>query len=555
MWFELSYQFLGGLGLFFLGMKFLSESLQLVAGKFIRRVIRTLTTNRLMAVGVGTTVTAIVQSSSVTTVMVVGFVNAGLMELTQAIGVIMGANIGTTLTGWILAVKVGKYGPLLLGIGIFPSLFASAERTRALGKVLVALGLVFMGLEAMSGAFKPLRSMDGFLELLQYFSASNVPSLLACVLMGTVLTFVIQSSSAMLGITIALAATGTITFQTAVALVLGENIGTTITALIASVGTTPSAKRAARAHALFNGLGVLWLTPLFWGYLEWVDWLIPGDPNFTEADGVRPYIAAHIAAGHSVFNVVNTLVFLPFVQTIARVVTYLTPDQGPPPLPHLKYLQAGGESSPELALTTAEREVLNLSEVVSKSLKHTRRFVRAKTLNGSDLQQVKEAEQTSDKLQAEITRYLCKTLTAPLSEEQANRIQGLIRAADELESIADYCEAICKHRTRLDEIGESFSIAARKDLRMFFTSVIELFDTLETRMREGEAWDLPVLYATSDKLRSFGADLQRLHSERLASGKCAPGAAILFNDIVVSLNKIRQHLIGVGEAIGKKSSE
>ncbi|MFC1886971.1 Na/Pi cotransporter family protein [Thermodesulfobacteriota bacterium] len=262
-WFELIYKFLGGLGVFFFGMKFLSEGLQAVAGPLIKRVISALTTNRILAVLVGAFVTTLIQSSSVTTVMVVGLVNAGLMELVQAIGVILGANIGTTITGWIIAIKIGKYGLLFVGIGIFPMLFSKQDAFKQVGNILVALGFIFLGLEFMSGAFKPLRSDDGFLTMMQYFSADHFWSLIACIAMGACLTMIIQSSSAMLGVTIALASTGAISFQTAVGLVLGENIGTTITALLASIPANTEAKRAARAHAFFNVIGVSIITPFF----------------------------------------------------------------------------------------------------------------------------------------------------------------------------------------------------------------------------------------------------------------------------------------------------
>ncbi|MCB0357181.1 MAG: Na/Pi cotransporter family protein, partial [Bdellovibrionales bacterium] len=273
-WFELAYTVLGGLGIFFFGMKMLSDGLQAVASQWIRNAINTLTTNRLMAVLIGLSVTVIIQSSSITTVMVVGFVNAGLMQLSQAIGVILGANIGTTITGWIISIKVGKYSLLLIGLSVFPLLFSKNEKWSQLGRVVFALGMVFLGLNLMSSAFKPLRSDDDFIQLLQYFQADNYVSLLATISMGCLLTFIIQSSSAMLAITIALATTGAISFQTALALVLGENIGTTITALLASVGANTTAKRAGVAHAVFNVCGVLIISSFFWLYKDFIEFII-----------------------------------------------------------------------------------------------------------------------------------------------------------------------------------------------------------------------------------------------------------------------------------------
>jgi len=213
-----------------------------VAGDMIKNVVNSLTTHRVAAVMVGTLVTMIVQSSSVTTVMVVGFVNAGLMSLVQAIGVIFGANIGTTITGWIISIKVGKYGLLLIGMGIFPALFAKTNKWRQLGRIFFSVGMIFFGLQIMSGAFKPLRSMPEFLDSISYFSGQHYGAYIACVIVGCFLTMIIQSSSAMLGITIAMATSGVITYHTAAALVLGENIGTTVTALLASIGGNVNAR-------------------------------------------------------------------------------------------------------------------------------------------------------------------------------------------------------------------------------------------------------------------------------------------------------------------------
>src|SRR5690554_2452590 len=332
------YTLLGGLGIFFFGMKFMSDGLQAVAGDVIRKIINSLTSNRIMAVGVGLLVTCIVQSSSVTTVMVVGFVNAGLMQLTQAIGVIFGSNIGTTITGWIISIKVGKYGLLFIGLGIFPALFAKGEKLQALGKILFGIGMIFTGLEFMSGAFVPLRDDQDFLSLISYFSGQNYASYFASVITGCLLTVIIQSSSAMLGITIALASAGVISFPTAAALVMGENVGTTITAILASVGGNTNAKRAARAHGIFNVLGVLLMMSIFPFYVEFIDSIIPGSADAVAADGSKPFIAQHIAASHTIFNLGATLAFLPFLGLLAKLVIRITPDRADHESPKLVLL-------------------------------------------------------------------------------------------------------------------------------------------------------------------------------------------------------------------------
>jgi phosphate:Na+ symporter len=260
----------GGLGIFMLGMKYMSEGMQAVAGNSLRRMISLVTDNRLLATGAGTAVTVLVQSSTVTTVIIVGLVNAGLMQLHQAIGVIMGANIGTTITGWILVLKVGKYGLPILGIAALVYLFARRDRPRFVAMAIMGLGMVFFGLELMKDGFAPMKDMPVFTEAFAWFAADTYAGVLKCVAVGCLLTLMVQSSSATLGITIGLAATGVIPFTTAAALVLGENIGTTVTVLLASIGGTTVAKRASWAHVLFNVFGVAWITLIFQWYIRLV---------------------------------------------------------------------------------------------------------------------------------------------------------------------------------------------------------------------------------------------------------------------------------------------
>lgn len=247
---------LGGLGVFLLGMKYMSEGLQAVSGERLRKIITVATDNRIMGMLVGLTVTSIIQSSSVTTVMVVGLVNSAMMTLTQAIGVIFGANIGTTATAWILTLNISKYGLPLLGFAAFFFLFSKNERVRYTGMTLMGIGMVFFGLELMTDGFKPLRTLPDFVRWFHSFEATSYPGVMKCVAVGCILTMIVQSSSATVGITMGLASTGMINFETAGSLVLGENIGTTITAWLASLGANTNAKRAAYAHICFNTLGV-----------------------------------------------------------------------------------------------------------------------------------------------------------------------------------------------------------------------------------------------------------------------------------------------------------
>ncbi len=552
-WFKMAYTLLGGLGIFFIGMKNMSESLQILAGSLIKKIINALTSNRILAVLVGAFVTTLVQSSSVTTVMVIGFVNAGLMGLTQAIGVILGANIGTTITGWILAIKIGKFGLLLVAVGAFPLIFAKRTRLKSIGNLFVALGFVFMGLEFMSGAFKPLRSHEGFISMMHYFDAQSYLSVLACIGVGMVLTFVIQSSSAMLGITISLAITGAIEFQTAAALVLGENIGTTITALLASIGTNATAKRAARAHATFNVFGVIWISLVFAYYIDLVEWLIPGDVASTEVDAsgetTWPFIAAHIAAAHSLFNVCNTLLFIPLVGFLANFVTRITPDktqQGS----HLVML-GDRTGPPELAMLAAEKELGKLAKLTGELLSKSEQLVNSKKPSSKELDTISDMENQTDILQTEITLYVCQLQENRLTQEESAKAYSLIRASDELESIADYGFAIARYRLNMSDKEASYSEEAAKELAEFYGLVTELYSQVETRIQEHSQQDLVELKRESERMRGEANKIRKRHRSRLEAGTCSASSGLFFSDMVVSLRKMRGHVMNLAEALNR----
>jgi phosphate:Na+ symporter len=553
-WFELFYKFLGGLGIFFFGMKFLSEGLQAVGGPLIKRVISTLTTNRILAVLVGTFVTTLVQSSSVTTVMVVGLVNAGLMELTQAIGIILGANIGTTITGWIIAIKVGKYGLLFVGLGIFPMLFAHRDNFKQIGKVCVALGFIFLGLEFMSGAFKPLRSNEGFLAMVQYFSADHLGSLIACIGMGALLTMIIQSSSAMLGVTIALASTGAITFQTAAALVLGENIGTTITALLASIPANTEAKRAARAHAFFNVIGVSFMIPLFWWYVPMVEGLISGSVTQTGPDGSFVNVAAHIALAHSLFNVTNSLLFIPFLPWLARLVVLITPKPKTKEVSRLLHLNSDIQIPPSLALAASEKEMIVFSEMVSEALKETQSVILESEKSQQAAENINRIEDECDDRQRDITVYLTRTQQGTLTNKESIQSQSLIRVADEMESITDYCAAIVRYKNRITGT-EQFTPDALAELKEYSDGVLRYFERVLECFRERKQWNVSEMRAELYILRDQANEIRQNHEERQNQGRCMALTGMIYSDIVVALRKINGHILNVAESMAGSSGK
>ncbi len=325
---QLIFGVLGGLGLFLFGMKIMSEGLQKIAGSRMRKILGALTNNRLVGTLVGVAVTVIIQSSSATTVMVVGFVNAGLMSLVQAIGVILGANIGTTVTAQLIAFKVTKYALPAIGIGVGFKLFSKNKKWSYIGEILLGFGLLFFGLTVMKNAFDPLKTSEEFRQLFMMVGDNH----LLGILIGAILTMIVQSSSATIGITIALAISGILSFEASIALILGENIGTTITANLAAIGTNLAARRTALAHFLFNSLGVCYMLAFFPFFLQFVSSITPGDADFviqTQEQAARmggtigdkPFIARHIANTHTMFNIINTIIFLPLVGLLAKLST------------------------------------------------------------------------------------------------------------------------------------------------------------------------------------------------------------------------------------------
>jgi len=549
-YFEFSYTAIGGLALFFLGLRYLSESLQTLAGGLVHRAINYATSNRFIAVIVGLVVTTIVQSSSVSTVMVVGLVNAGLMNLAQAIGVIFGANIGTTVTGWILVIKIGKYGLLLLALGIFPMLFFKNERFAYSGRLLVALGLIFYGLQIMSGAFKPLRTDPNFISYLQLFDASTTLSMLGCVLIGCLLTFVIQSSSAMLGITIALASTGAIGFPTAAALVFGENVGTTITAMLASIGANTSAKRAALSHATFNIIGVVVLLIIFNPYLEFIDSIVSGNPELTTADGTKPNIASHIAMGHTVFNCVATLVALPFIGLLVKFVSFVIPEKEGQST-GLKYIGTSGLVDSTIALSTGKLEILELAKRTREILVLSEEYIKEPKHNGKILDRIRQLEAETDQTQQGITSFVCQVMEGSLSEEQSSEAYFLIRGADELESIADYAESLASYKYRLHKNEYDFSEVAWEELYEFLIRNLNLFDLVVQDLAGESHSSFENIKEKANSLNRHADDIKIKHLSRMNDGSCKARPALTYSDMMVALRRIKNHTVNLFESYGR----
>lgn len=546
--FSIIYTLLGGLGIFFFGMKFMSDGMQAMSGDMIRKIINSITSNRFMAVGVGLGVTMLVQSSSITTVMTIGMVNAGLMTLKQSIGVIFGANIGTTITGWIISIKVDKYGLLLVGLGFVPALFGKSNKVQHIGKAILGIGLVFIGLKTMSEAFVPLRESQEFLNSIAYFAGDTYQAYIASILMGCALTMVVQSSSAMLGITMALASTGVINYHTAVALVLGENIGTTITAILASIGANVNAKRAARAHATFNVMGVLLVLTVLPFYFDFIEWLVPSEATLKLADGSQPNVNAHIAMAHTVFNVSATLLFLPFLNTLAAFVTKITPeDARDKEIPHLLLLGNPTDMLPATSLVQAESEIRKMADIVNRMYKVTSDYWQGED-DPKKLAKILDYERITDNIHKEVTVFLCYVMERPLSHHQSEQTQALIKIADELESCADYLERLATYRERFRG-GETLEGESRTEFFAFMNEVQSFFELIVAGLGKASNHEVERILSKSEELQIWADSIRDKHLDRIAKGSYKPVTALTFSDMVVALRKIRTHAFRMSQSV------
>ena len=547
-YFEMAYTVFGGLGIFFYGMKGMSESFQALASDTIRRVINSLTSNRFLAVIIGTFVTLLVQSSSVTSVMVIGLVNAGLMELTQAIGVILGANIGTTITGWIISIKIGHYGLLFVGPGVFLSMFSKREGMRNLGRGLFGVGLIFFGLTLMSNALRPLSESSQFLDTIAYFSGRHYGAYLASVLVACVLTMIIQSSSAMLGITIALATSGVIELHTALGLILGENIGTTITAQLAAITGNHNAKRAAKAHAIFNTLGVIVVLAFFPLFVKFVEWIVPGSSTQLGPSGMRTNIAIHIATGHTLFNLTSVILFLPFIKFIEAVVYKIHPKRTHKERNRLLMFGSESDIMPATALVQAEEENMKFKDIVDRMFTLTEKYLRTDENDARMLAKIKDYERVTDNIKSEVTAFICKLLEKRLSHEQSTRSQVIVKVAEQLESIADYIDKLATYKTRFREVeklegedaGELYDFV--HDVRSFYKLTTKSLNRIEER-------EIDKINQLAFELKLKSEKIRENHIERVLAGKYDTHTSLAFSDMVVALRKIRSHSHNIAQAL------
>jgi phosphate:Na+ symporter len=549
---KLVFGLVGGLGIFLLGMKNMSEGMQAVAGDGLRKIIGAVTNNRFFAVGVGVLVTGTVQSSSVTTVMVIGFVNAGMMELSQAIGVIMGANIGTTITGWILVLKVGKYGLPLLGVFAFVYLFSKGDRLRYLAMAIMGVGMVFFGLEIMKDACKVINGLPAFKQWFQEFLAATYLGMLKCMLAGCLLTMMVQSSSATLGITISLAVTGVIPYETAAALVLGENIGTTVTALLASINANTNARRAAYFHVAFNIIGVLWISCIFDWYVDFIPWLINVDVTATKlVDGktVFIHVAAAIAATHTVFNVTNTLVFLPLAGLWASVLERCVPDKALKEQPHLTSLDIRMLETPAIAIGQSRNEVIKMGTSCRKMMDWLKELLAAEEHDPELSRKLMHREEVLDTMQDEVVGFMTDLLAGNVPHSVVEEGRTQLRMADEYESISDYITSIFKFDRKLRKQGFRFGPKDSERLVSLHESLVEYLKLVTEGYEHNHPDIITRAHSMGAEIRHQVKTLRKQHMDELTVEKVSPNVNVAFTATLNSYRRVYDHALNVAEAV------
>ena len=547
---DILFKVVGGLGIFLLGMKNMSEGMQAVAGSRLRKMISAVTDNRLMACFMGTLITGIVQSSSVTTVMVVGFVNSGFMTLMQAIGVILGANIGTTVTAWIIALKIGKYGLPLLGIAAAFFLFSKKERVRYTAMTLLGVGMVFFGLETMGGAFKTPEVNEYLKSVFSIMDATTFSGVLKCAFFGCLATMIVQSSSATIGVTIVLAQGGIIGFNTAAALVLGLNIGTTITAFLASIGTSSNAKRAAYAHIIFNVIGTLWLIPFFFAYVQGIDWIFAKIQDFiTSNSELKDDTTAKIALVHTGFNLINTIIFLPLMSPLAKLVEKLAPEKKKKPINHLTYFDIRMLDTPALGIVQSKKQVLFMAESVEKMETWLAEIMASSEPLDELEKKIFHYESILDNVQKEIMVFLGEMITGQVPHDVMQEARREMRMADEYESLSDYITNVLKGLIKLRTNQLDIPEEGRRELQKLHARVSEYIKMVNEAERNDDTDILGRAHSDSEQITHQMKESRSHHLQRLAESKTSPLNSLVFTDMLNNYRRMKDHAFNIAEVI------
>lgn len=534
----------GGLAIFIYGMNLMGEGLKKAAGERMRQILSAITGNPVIAVIVGALVTSILQSSSATTVMVIGFVSARLMTLPQAIGVIMGANIGTTMTAQLIAFKIGHYAYAVTAIGFIMYFFFSKKMVKYVGQIIFAFGLLFVGLNIMGDIMTPLAKSPVFKNMI--LQIGNTPVL--GVFVGTLMTVVVQSSSATIAVLQNIASQPTadgghalISLQAAIPILFGDNIGTTITAVLASIGGRKDAKRAALAHSVFNIAGTLvfiWFIPFFARFVEMVS------PKGSEVD----VIARQIANAHTSFNIINTLIWLPFVWVLAKIVNFIIRGEEDGVEKRVVYLDNHVLDNPALALDLSIKELSRMAGLAHQMMSSAKNAFETSSM--AAVKKVYELEDAVDLLRDEIIKYLSTMLSqGMLTERQSVRLAGLMHVASDIERMGDQCKNIAQYAEMKINNTLPFSKEAIDEIVDAFGKLNIMVEHTIKALHDGSIELAQQVILEEDQIDDLEAALRARHLERLNSRVCDPQATISFIELIHNLERVADHCKNIAEAV------
>lgn len=527
---------LGGLALFLYGMQMMSTGLEAAAGNRMKSILEKLTSNRIKGVLVGAAITAVIQSSSATTVMVVGFVNSGLMTLKQAVWVIMGANIGTTITGQLIALDIGAIAPLFAIAGVGAIMFIKSEKVHHISSIFAGLGILFMGMDMMGAAMSPLKESEAFISLMTKFDNP-----LLGILVGALFTAVIQSSSASVGILQALASTGMIPLSSAVFVLFGQNIGTCITAVLASIGMKVNAKRTTVIHLLFNVIGTVLFTVicLVTPYVTWIEAMTPGDP------------VAQIANAHTVFNIVTTLLLLPFGTHMANIAVRILPDskKADDEDLRLKYIRpfessyAIGHSA--VAVSQVRDEVNRMRDMVAKNISDS--FDSLVQYDEKLRKKVSEREEYIDFLNKGISEYIVSLMASEMNMSDSRKINGYYAIISNLERIGDHAVNLAEYGDDMRKWEIDFSDTVKEELNEMKAQCIAALDNLKEVTSENVERILSQAVIIEQKTDDMRDKYFKKQMQRLKKGKCKPQSGIVFSEILTDFERMGDHALNIAQ--------
>ncbi|MBR9987396.1 MAG: Na/Pi cotransporter family protein [Desulfosarcina sp.] len=547
---------LGGLGMFILGMKMMTEGLQMSAGKRIKTILSAVSSNRVVGCLTGAIVTAMVQSSSAATVMLIGFVTAGLMTLQQAVGMILGANVGTTVTAQLIAFKLSALALPAIATGVVLKYFTQQKKTRYIGEVILGFGLLFYGMTVMKFGLAPIKSDPAFLAFFTKFDPSSVGGLLLCVVVGAGLTIMVQSSSATIGLTMTLASQGLLTFPGAMALVLGENIGTTITAELATIGSNNiNAHRAARAHTMFNVIGVtlmLCIFPLFVKLVETVTLGLGASPVDQVVGDDLVNVGRYIANGHTLFNVINASFFLLVLPWLIKVAIWLSPKEEED-IDYYRLPSFGDRliDTPIAAIVETRSEILRMAETAKYTFRKT--VKRLKDRDYKKLAKWRRVEDHLDDMQRDIVAYLTRIYQSGVSESEAKELSSLMRMTNNIERIGDSVENIAQAIEDMIESNLTFTEQAMADMDNMVDKVAAFMDLITSAMRQRPANFMNQADSLENAIDAMREKYRDDHIQRLRCCECGIDQGLVYVSLLTNLEKIGDYCLNIAEAVvGRK---